>query len=530
MIPSISFSSPRPSADFSSLFDSMSLEEKVGQILMAHFPGETVNDAARTLIRDVKVGGIIYYNWANGLRFFEQVKTLSAQLQHSARENRMPIPLFIAADQEGGVVERLTNEFTTFPGNRALAATKDLRLAKDCALAIGRELSAAGVNMNLAPVVDVNVNLRNSAIGVRSFGNDPKTVLAFGKTTLEGYAQTSTIAVLKHFPGHGNVEKDSHYDLPIVKKTMEELERTELFPFEHLASAADAIMTAHILVPALDPAHCATLSRRTLSHLKEQLGFKGMIISDSLVMEGVLKTCSSVDGAAIQAINAGCDMLILGGRQLIGATVLKELTVDDVKHIHGSIADAVKRGKIPEERLNSAVKKVIELKNRYLAGTPENCETPFDAAAHSALAETIARRSLEMIEVHPIEFSEFSTKKIALFAPTLLKELIQKTRFPGLGRQTGMEFFDLDSSGKDFKTIANEADVLIFFSYNAWSDPFQLVLIRDLFNLGKPNVLITTRDPLDSALFPEANVIFNTFSPTLPSIEAVYRALSLKKA
>jgi len=263
----------------SDLLQEMSLEEKVGQLLMVHFNGETANEDARVLIQESKVGGIIYYNWSNGLSSPLQVMTLSAELQKLAKKNRFEIPLLIAADQEGGVVARLQKGFTCFPGNRALGETKDCSYAKAAFFAMGQELQAVGINMNLAPVVDVNSNPKNPVIGVRSFGDDPELVSAFGKQALEGLKQAGVISTLKHFPGYGDVAVDPHEDLPIIRKSKEELEKIELVPFTKLASFADAIMTAHILVPAFDADHCSTLSEKTLSYLRDTIGFKGVIHS-----------------------------------------------------------------------------------------------------------------------------------------------------------------------------------------------------------------------------------------------------------
>lgn len=287
----------------------MTLEEKVGQVLMVNFRGEVANEDAQTLIQETHVGGIIYYNWANGLTSPQQVLNLSASLQQLAA-----IPLLIAADQEGGKVARLKTGFTIFPGNKALGDTNDPSIAEQAAFAMGQEMRAVGVNMNLAPVVDVNVNPKNPIIGKRAFSDSPEIVTAFGKAAVNGYHKAGMITTLKHFPGHGDVEVDSHTDLPIVNKTMEQLSQVELLPFSKILDT-DAIMTAHILVPALDEENCSTLSKKTLSYLKDSLGFKGLIIADSLVMEGVLKQCKTVDEAAIRALNAGCDMLILGRKE-----------------------------------------------------------------------------------------------------------------------------------------------------------------------------------------------------------------------
>ncbi len=345
---------------FASL-NEMSLEEKVGQLLMVHFNGEAVNEDARFLVQNIKVGGIIYYNWSNGLHSPEQVKILSIGLQQLTAFNRNPIPLLIAVDQEGGAVTRLKNGFTHFPGNGDLGKTSNPLIAKDVALAIGQELQAVGINMNLAPVVDVNPN--NSVIGLRSFGDDAETVVAFGKQALNGYKEAQIIATLKHFPGYGSVKVDPHADLPIVYKSKEELERVDLLPFAKLASSADAIMTAHILVPALDPENCSTVSEKTLNYLREVIGFQGVIVSDSLVMDGVIKKCHTVDEAAIQALNAGCDVLILGGKLLNGEHAGFELTVSDVQRVHSSILRAVESGRISETRINQAVERILTLKN-----------------------------------------------------------------------------------------------------------------------------------------------------------------------
>lgn len=347
-------------------FSKLSLEEKVGQLLMVHFHGNEVNENAKILVQGVKVGGIIYYNWANGLDSPEQVRTLSQDLQLLNQANSHAAPLLIAVDQEGGTVARLTNGFTKFPSQRALAETQNPELAERMGETVSRELQAVGVNMNLAPVVDVNSNPCNPVIGARSFGEDPEVVSLFGEKILKGFAKNGMIGTLKHFPGHGDTKIDSHLDLPTVSKSQDELEKTELVPFRRLAPLVDAIMTAHILVPALDPNHCSTLSEKTLKYLRDQIGFQGVIVTDSLVMGGVLKTCGTVDEAAIQALQAGCDLLILGGKLLVGEKALLGLTAADIEHVHQSIIQAVKQKRISIERIDEAAKRVLDLKRKHL--------------------------------------------------------------------------------------------------------------------------------------------------------------------
>jgi beta-N-acetylhexosaminidase len=333
----------------------MSLDEKVGQLLMAHFHGEAANEEARVLVEEVGVGGIIYYNWANGLTSMEQVKGLSQGLQKMAK-----VPLLIAADQEGGRVERL--RFKKFPANREVGESGRQETAEEVGFEIGTQLMAAGINMNLAPVVDVDTNPKNPVIGNRSFSRDPERVAAFGKSALRGYEKAGVIATLKHFPGHGDVTVDSHAGLPKVEKGMQELEAVELLPFARLAKEAKAIITAHILVPAMDEKNCATLSKKILGYLREELGFEGVIVSDSLVMDGVLDQCGSVEIAAVRALEAGCDLLILGGKLLNGSHAGFEMTVQDVKKVKQAIVKAVEEGRLSEERVDEAVKRILFLK------------------------------------------------------------------------------------------------------------------------------------------------------------------------
>lgn len=346
---------------FGSTFEStLSLEEKIGQLLMVHFHGEDANEEAKILVQNIKVGGILYFPWSNGLCCPQQIKTLSSHLQQLAQENANSIPLFIAVDQEGGPVTRLRQGFTEFPGNKALAMTQDPNIAELAALKMGEEMRAVGININFAPVVDVNSNPKNPVIGDRSFSENPEIVLNFGEKVMQGFKKAHIISTLKHFPGHGDVDVDSHKDLPVVNKTLEELQKVELLPFAGLAPFAEVIMTAHILVPALDEENCATLSKKILTYLKNILGFHGVIISDSLVMEGVLKTCHTVEEAAIQALNAGCDILLLGGKASL------ELTLHDIQRIQCSLIEAVKEERILEERIDEALEKILKLKETYI--------------------------------------------------------------------------------------------------------------------------------------------------------------------
>ncbi len=511
----------------SSLLDGMSLEEKAGQVLMVHVLGDETGEEAKRLVRGVKVGGIIYYNWANRLTSPAQVKKLSLGLQALAEQNPSALPLLIAADQEGGIVARLQEGFTIFPGNRALQETRDPELAKKAAFAMGEELRGVGINMNLAPVVDLNCNQRNPVIGIRSFGDNPETVAVFGEKALLGFQEAQVIATLKHFPGHGDVTVDSHEGLPVVTKSLEELEKVELFPFAQLAPTADAIMTAHLLVPALDSKHSSTLSKKTLSYLRDVLGFKGVIVSDSLVMQGVLSTCSSIEEASILALDAGCDLLILGGRLLTGSIEPMELTAEDIERVHLSIVKAVKTKRLSETKLNQAVERILALKNRYVGKiSSEDLSKKVYTKEHRELAETIASLSLQVTEKkngHPLELSE---KKVCIVAPQLLQGVLSASPLFSLGKTTDVYFYQgLNPSAFEMeaaKKQAESSDAIIICSYNAWKNPAAIQLSESLLNEKKLSIVLVLRDPLDASFFPQADWLIQSFSPTAPSIQAIF--------
>ncbi|HEY2810482.1 MAG TPA: beta-N-acetylhexosaminidase [Rhabdochlamydiaceae bacterium] len=350
-------------AELDPLLSLMTLEEKVGQLIVVQFQGEKVNDEAKTLVQDVRVGGIIYYEWANGLKSPEHVQNLSNGLQQLAQDNPLAIPLFIAIDQEGGRVTRLKSGFTVFPGNAVMGAFNDPGLAAQCAYVMGKEMRAVGINVNFAPVVDVHSNPQNPVMGSRVYSGCPQSVATLAQGAIKGYREAGIVSCLKHFPGHGDASCDSHLDLPVVAKSKKEMMGIELYPYRYLLKEADMVMTGHLSVPSLDRYLCATFSPAILQHLlREELGYQGVIISDSLVMKGVLLQCPDINSVAIQAFNAGCDIVLLGGRQLMSGSTQFELTGEDVIKVHQSLVEAVKTGVISEKRLDASVARILKLK------------------------------------------------------------------------------------------------------------------------------------------------------------------------
>ncbi|MBL3538454.1 glycoside hydrolase family 3 protein [Aminivibrio sp.] len=332
---------------------SLSLEEKVGQIMMCYFEGPGLSTNLERLIGDLKIGGVILYSSRGNIVSTEQVAGLSRRLQSFASSSGA-WPLLIGIDQEGGLIQRITEGVTRFPGNMALGAANDEKLAAEAAGVIARELSALGINMNFAPVADVNNNPFNPVIGVRSFGSSPELVSRLSGAMASAFAKEGVIPSAKHFPGHGNTETDSHSGLPLISSTREELEKTEFPPFRTLVkSGVPVVMTAHVLVPALDPERPATLSPSILGMLRKEMGFSGVIITDSMGM-GALKKGRTIAEAAIEAFNSGADILLFGA----------DKGYEEQEHfvIFETILEACRRGTIPAQRLDEAVRRIFELK------------------------------------------------------------------------------------------------------------------------------------------------------------------------
>lgn len=359
--------------------EDLSLEEKVGQVFMFGFPGKTPEDA-RELISELKVGGIIYF--ARNLGSVEEVSHLSSTLQEWAMSNPSGIPLFISADQEGGIVSRLTQGISVMPGPMSLAAADGPELVFEVSRASAEQLRWAGINMNLAPCLDVNDNPENPVIGVRSFGSDPRKVAELGSAAVKGFYEGGIIPVGKHFPGHGNTSLDSHLDLPILPHPRSRLDQVELVPFKYaIESGLPAIMSAHIVFQCIDPERPATLSEPVLKGLlREELNFQGLILTDCLEMNAISKFVGTVRGA-VEAFKAGCDILLISHT--------RELQ----KAAYQALIEAVKTGEISEERLNESCARILRLKEKLGLPNP----LPRTAASSQKMSELSRRAHLQSI-------------------------------------------------------------------------------------------------------------------------------------
>jgi beta-N-acetylhexosaminidase len=307
----------------------MSLPEKVGQLFVTYAYGTSADttDAADVaanqaaygvstpaeVVQKYHLGGVIYFNWTNSANNPPQIAHLSNGLQRAAVTDQAHIPLLISTDQETGIVARVGPPATQFPGNMAVGATRNPDYAYTVGSITGQELRAIGINQDFAPVSDVNVEPRNPVIGVRSFGSDPSLVANLASHEVDGLQDADVASTAKHFPGHGDTDTDSHTGLPVIGHTREQWQQIDLPPFQaDIDHSIDAIMTAHIVVPALDPSgDPATLSKPIMTGiLRNQLHYDGVVITDSLGMQGVRDTYGD-DRVPVLALQAGVDMLLM---------------------------------------------------------------------------------------------------------------------------------------------------------------------------------------------------------------------------
>lgn len=336
--------------------DQMSLDEKIGQLVIVGLDGRSMNEDTLQMIRQYKVGGFILFK--NNIDNAEQTVSLLNQLKEANKKNA--VPLWLSVDQEGGRVSRLSSMFTDTPSAGEIGAADDLTYTRNIGQAIGNELHALGFNMDFAPVMDINSNPKNPVIGDRSFGSTPETVIKHGIETMHGINSQGVAAVIKHFPGHGDTSVDSHYDLPLVNKTREELERFELQPFiEAISQDVDAIMVAHLLMMQIDDKQPASISSSVINGLlRDQLGYNGVVITDDMTMGALLNT-NKIGDAAVRSILAGTDVVLVSHQTELRLEVIHSLKA------------AVETNTLTEQRIDESLHRILRLKQKYsLQDTP----------------------------------------------------------------------------------------------------------------------------------------------------------------
>jgi beta-N-acetylhexosaminidase len=388
MPPSVS-DLPAPSATLApsravQILTSLSLEQKVGQLMSIAFHGTKITPAVEAMIRQRGASGLVLR--AENAEDAAGLRKLTADVQAIARDAKVP-PLLISIDHEGGPVLRIGKGMTVVPGQMQLAATPDPLAAIDAANAItAQELTAAGVRWNHAPVADVNDEPRNPIIGNRSFGSDPQRVAQLVGRSVEAYRTQKILATAKHFPGHGSTTTDSHTGLPEIDADRARLNAVELVPFKAaIAAGVEAIMSAHIVVPALDatPSLPVTLSKKVMTDLlRDALGFRGLIVSDDLEMGALASIGQSQAG--LRAFEAGVDHLLF--------------RFDEAAQIEGHrlLVEAVRSGRITSARLDASVLRILTQK--LSQGLYDNAAPPtVDLDANGKRALELHRQSVTLL-------------------------------------------------------------------------------------------------------------------------------------
>jgi beta-N-acetylhexosaminidase len=477
----------------------MSLAEKVGQMVVAYVYGDnadtvTAADAAANramfgadvstgaqAVAKHHLGGIIYFTWSRNLASPPQIAALSNGLQRAAMTDT-GIPLQISTDQEGGVVNRIGAPLAVSPGNMAIGATFDPRTAYDAAKVSGTELMALGINVVHAPVVDVNTNPRNTADGVRAFGDRTAAVAAFGVAAVRGYRAAGIGTQAKHFPGLGDTTVNTDNGVAVTDESRAQIMATHVPPFRSaIAAGTQTVMAAHIVAPSLDPSgRPASLSRPIITGLlRDKLHFGGVVVTDAL--EAAALDDYSNEQIVLDAVNAGVDQLLMP-RDVPGAIQ--------------ALIGAVRAGTISERRIDQSVRRILKTKTHApyvpeqpVVGTPE----------HRATMARIAARSITTLRAAALPLRPEQKVLVTgwgVTTTTNLANALGATRF-----YTGSP---TDAVIAQAVEAARAADVTVVTTFNAWGDVTQQRLVTALLATGRPIVVAAVGGPYDIAYFPQA--------------------------
>ncbi len=486
---------------------SMSLEQKVGQMFVMSFFGSELNFAARELLTTWQPGAIVLL--PSNLENPQQITRLTNDIQQTLLDSGS-IPALIAVDQEGGIIAHLEEGFTRWAVPTLLTATQSPELAFQFGEALAQELLAVGINMNLAPVADLQTNPDNPVIGRRSFGNDPQLVAPMIETVIEGMQFGGVMATVKHFPGHGDTTADSHLELPVLNFSEDELLNRELIPFQVAINAdTGAVMLAHIYFPQIDTETeiPASLSENVINDLmRNQMDFNGIVITDALDMDAIDTVYSPAD-AAIRAVQAGNDLI------LIGAHISPENQAEAMQ----AVVDAVRAGEIPESRIDESVQRILAAKERFnILNWQEleqnGVEQRINSEAHEALVDTMFRQGITLVHDN--------AGRLPLSGSTLMVYPESRGTL-GLACNRNNWQFVSTPLNPDTETISSiqgasmYVDNVIVFTENVNDNRAQITLIEGL--PSQKTVVVALWSPFDALYLPPVASYFVTYSPLAQS-------------
>lgn len=511
----------------------------VGRRLMLAFAGYEAPDYVQSWIAQRPVAGFTLFREPN-IHDAAQVRKLTSKLQAAANEAQRE-PLLIAADQEGGQFLALGESTTPFPGNMALGATSDPQLARRVGHAMGREMAAMGVNVNYAPVCDVNSNPHNPNVGVRAFSDDADLVATLGAAMIQGMQEAGVAATAKHFPGNGDSAVDPHYDVPSLPQTREELEEGAFKPFrEAIGAGVKLMMTAHVALPELTGRDNvpATLQTEIMHDLLRQepsaggLGFEGLLISDAMDMKAISQGAGQIVDA-IAALRAGVDVLLLTPGQ------------ETQERLYQGLKLALSRHLISRDNSRRAFARLLDLQ-RWLA---RQTQPPFDVVGcreHQQLAQVVAEQSITLLcdEAGLLPLREDVQSRPLLvvmprpadMTPADTSSYVQPCLADALRRyhpQVEEVITENPPTDGDIAALKqklgsydkSDEPILILVTLSASMQAQQATLARQLLALALPTVTVAARTPYDLASYPQARTHLCTYSIQPPSMRALAAAL-----
>ncbi|MEU6093413.1 glycoside hydrolase family 3 protein [Streptomyces sp. NPDC047079] len=529
------------------LISRMTLEEKVGQLFVmrvyghsATHPDQADIDAnlqeigvrtAAELVAKYRVGGIIYFTWAHNTRTPHQIADLSNGIQQASLAQPRGLPVLIATDQEHGIVARVGRPATLFPGAMAIGAGGSRADARALGRISGAELRALGIRQDYAPDADVNVNPANPVIGVRSFGADPDAVAGLVAAEVRGYQDSRVAATAKHFPGHGDTAVDSHFGFPVITHSREVWEKLDAVPFRAAIRAGiDAIMTAHIMVPALDDSgDPATLSRPILTGiLREELGYDGVVVTDSLGMQGVREKYGD-DRVPVLALKAGVDQL---------------LNPPSLDVAWNAVRTAVRSGELTEARLDASLLRILRLKAKlglldrpYV--TADGVDRTVGTPGHLRTADRIADRTTTLLvnKGGLLPLSRRMHRRVLVVGAdpaspsgtdgpptTVLANALTALGFTATALSTGTA--PTTATIERAVTAAGNADAVVVGTYNVSATSSQRTLVTRLAATGRPVIVLAIRNPYDVARLPDATACLASYSWTDVELRAAARVIA----
>lgn len=476
--------------------DNLTIREKIGQLLMVGFSSPEINDDIINLIKEYKVGNIILF--ARNFKTPEKLFKLTQELQKVAMES-IGIPLFISIDQEGGMVTKIYNGATIFPSAMTIGATQNYENAKLMGEIMGKELNAFGINMNLAPIFDINNNPQNPIIGSRSFSDKPEEVAKFATKFSLGLQKSGVYAVGKHFPGHGDTHIDSHIGLPTITHDRKYLDKVELYPFKYgVDRGVKGFMTTHIVFSKLDKKLPATMSKPILTDLlRKELNFDGLIVSDGMEMKGITNHYD-IKYATLEAIKAGVDLALLC-----------HPNQSNRRRTSNYILEAYENGKITDEILNERVSRVLKEKETLdelnFNKTFDDIKNIVINEEHKETSYNVVKEGFTLMKGNNIKLSDnalfIGHKSSALTIAsgndgTITASEEIKEAFPQIDTIT-IDSNPTKEQKKEVLEKISKYDQVILTTYNSSMFKDQIELINEV-NKKHDNVYnIALRDPFD---------------------------------